>query len=234
VRLGVSPNVLTVLGMLLTLGAAWQLAAGADQTWDQVRPPAPFWAGLWLFGACAMDMLDGAVARVGNLKTAFGGILDSTMDRVSDIAIFGAIAIAFGRVENVTFQVLALLAMTNAVLISYIKARAEKELDDCSVGFWQRGERLVAVMLGCFLGHVATMVLILAVLPWTSVAGRLALCYRKLEGAKRQPNGGASGKAEMSLALKRRTWPHTLFAAAVAVTIIAVRIRPFNLSDLIR
>ncbi len=108
----------------------------------------PLAALAWLFVAAACDMLDGAVARSGNLHSRFGAVLDSTVDRFSDIAIWGACALYFAAAGNVTYCLLTFLALSNTFLISYVKARAEDLIPDCSVGFWQRGERFFAILVG--------------------------------------------------------------------------------------
>jgi CDP-diacylglycerol--glycerol-3-phosphate 3-phosphatidyltransferase len=170
---GITPNMLTVIGMVFTLIGAWFLATGAEQTWDGPKIPAPFWAAVFFILACAMDMLDGALARAGNLGTTFGGILDSCLDRVSDMAIFGALAIAFARMGNLTFAFLSLLAICHAVMISYIKARSECILPAGTIGFWQRGERMAGILIACFAANVNTLVWMMAFLPAFSAAYRL-------------------------------------------------------------
>lgn len=111
-------------------------------------------------------MLDGAIARVGNMSSRFGAILDSTLDRFSDMAIFIGCTLHFVLTEevNLTLLVLAIVALCNSVLISYIKARAEEIVADCSVGYWLRGERFAAVLIGCATGHVIAVLWQLGVL----------------------------------------------------------------------
>jgi phosphatidylglycerophosphate synthase len=151
IAIGVTPNVLTVLGMLLTVTAATMLGLG----WWML-------AGSALVAAGACDMLDGAVARLGRKFTVFGGILDSTCDRVGDLALTCGLCFYFLvtwpgesppnelRQPNLTYGLLAMLAMVNVTLISYIKARAEDTIRGCDVGFWKRGERYAAVLIGAF------------------------------------------------------------------------------------
>ena len=116
----------------------------------------PALAALFLFAAFACDMLDGAVARVGHLGSRSGAVLDSAVDRFSDMAIYLACALHFALLPqpNVTYQLLAVLALCNGVLISYIKARAENMIEDCTVGYWLRGERCAALLIGCTFGHM--------------------------------------------------------------------------------
>ncbi len=220
VRLDANPNVLTVLGTIFTLVAGFILARGAEEKWGLGKIPSSFWAGLWLIAASAMDMLDGAVARVGNKKTTFGGILDSSLDRVSDIAIFSGIAIAFARIGNLTFVFLSLAALCNAVMISYIKARAECEVGvgKLSVGYWQRGERMVGILVACFFGHISTLVWMMAILPMLTAGRRLWFCYL-ITHNKPLPKEGVS--PVLFWRFGRNSWPFAI-VSAVYILILAL------------
>jgi len=184
-RHGVRPNHLTVAGVAATLAASLCLAFGAGHRppWEfaGAGPPVSSWplaAGTLILLAGMMDVLDGATARVGRAGTAFGGILDSALDRISDMLVHGGCALYFAHVGNMTFVLLALLGMINAVLTSYIKARSESVFDDCEVGFWLRPERVVAFVFGCLTGHVPAMLVLLAVFPAFTV-------WRRLDHARR-------------------------------------------------
>ncbi len=180
-QLGVTPNGLTILGFAFSLtGSAFlSLAAGAALPVDPFAPAEvprswlPIVALAWYFLSAACDMLDGAVARVGNLCSGFGAVLDSSLDRVSDTAVWCACVMYFARSGNVTYCLLAVLAMSNAYMISYIKARAEDILPDCSVGYWQRGERTTAIMIGALTGHIQILIWQQAVLPFLTALRRL-------------------------------------------------------------
>ncbi len=168
IQLGLTPNHITVLGFLLTLAAAVALIRGAGHGLPWQAPPGwptsgwPLVAAAFLLLAGMCDMLDGAVARLGDLRTHFGAVLDSTLDRFSDAAIFSAIALHYAAAGNLTWVALTLLAMTNALLISYIKARAEAIIESCSVGFWLRGERVAFLLIATAIGHVPAAVLLIA------------------------------------------------------------------------
>jgi len=181
VKSGITPNVLTVAGTVFTIIGGWFLAAGGEENWGSGKIPFPFYAGVFFILACAMDMLDGALARIGNLKTTFGGILDSTLDRISDMAIFGGMAIAYARIGNLTFVTLSLIALSNAVMISYVKARAECELPSGTIGFWQRGERMVGILMASFGAHMNTLAIMMAILPAMSFTYRLYFSYKQAQ-----------------------------------------------------
>lgn len=187
IAIGFTPNRMTLAGFLLTCGAGYCLMRGAgDQApfFYNGDGPKSWWPTLaagCLFVAGAADMLDGAVARVGNLGSRFGEILDSTLDRFSDIAVFIGCALHFAMVGNLTLLVASIVALCNSFLISYVKARSEEVIKDCSVGFWWRGERCAAVVIGCASGHVVAVV-------WQlSVTGLLTV-WRRIDFARRAAN----------------------------------------------
>ncbi len=185
-RLGATPNALTVLGCLLTCAAAaclvvgaghvppWQRAdAGISQSWY------PLIAASILLLAFAFDVLDGAVARVGGMTTPFGAVLDSTLDRISDMALFGGCALHFAWHGNVTYVALSIAALSNAVMISYVKARAENLVDHCGVGSWQRGERCVLFLFAAIVGHIPAALWVLGTFPFFTAVRRLRHAHRR-------------------------------------------------------
>lgn len=183
-KMRITPNGMTVLGVGLTGVAAGYLAKGASQGWSDDYPgsmPYPAIAGIWLFWVCGADMLDGAMARLGNKRTAIGAVLDSSLDRISDMVIFGAIALHFAARANITYCLLAIVALANAMMISYVKARSENLIPSCSVGFWQRGERMSAVLISAFSGHITVMLWLLATLPALTAGRRILFSIRQLE-----------------------------------------------------
>ena len=172
-RIGARPNMLTVLGMMLTVGAGVAVAAGRAY-WGP-------WAVSLLVAAGACDLLDGAMAKLGRLESRFGAILDSVCDRTSDAALYLGPAVYFalasegpdGVRPNLTLLVLAGAGLVWAYLISYIKARAESEGAEGGGGFWQRPERIVTILLALTFQHLTTAVWILGVWPLATVAHRL-------------------------------------------------------------
>lgn len=225
VRSGVHPNHLTVAGAALSVGAGICLFLGASHQLPLERPAPgvtasywPLWAALLLALAGALDILDGATARQGRLRTPFGGILDSTLDRWSDMALYGGIALHFATRANVTFVLLALLAMAHAVMISYVKARAESEVSTCEVGYWARGERIAMLWLGCLSGHVPAAVWMLAFLPAFTVAARLrhAWCALAAHGSARRTRG------RFRLPVRRGTALYDMITMANALWVLAM------------
>ncbi len=186
VRLGATPNRITLAGFLLTCGGAYCLARGASQQVPYLAVGGEA-AGWWpvlasgfllLAGAC--DMLDGAVARLGKLGSRTGAVLDSSVDRFSDMAVYLGCFLHFAllRPPNLTYQILAIAALCNGVLISYVKARAENLIPDCSVGYWLRGERWAAMLIGCATGHVPAVLWLMAVGCLLTVRRRISYACR--------------------------------------------------------
>jgi len=188
IRLGIGPNLLTILGMLVTFGAGFFLALGAgDKPGSGIEGKS--WYGVvaasMLIFASAFDILDGAVARLGKQKTQSGAFLDSCCDRVADGAIFLGIMIYYFRNLGIPCSIYwasaAIIALINAECISYVKARAENFIESCPVGYWQRGERMAAILIGLFSGHTATVMVMLAVLPAFTVLRRIIFGFQQMK-----------------------------------------------------
>jgi CDP-diacylglycerol--glycerol-3-phosphate 3-phosphatidyltransferase len=137
-RLGVSPDAVTLLGTLgvvagaIGFGARGELLAGA----------------LVVAGFAAVDMVDGAMARARGYSTRFGALLDSTMDRVADGAIFGSVCYWYATVGELPTVAAALVSLVAGQVVSYVKARAQSVGIDCDVGLVERPERLLLLGLG--------------------------------------------------------------------------------------
>jgi CDP-diacylglycerol--glycerol-3-phosphate 3-phosphatidyltransferase len=137
---GVHPNILTAIGVCINVGCGVLFGIGEF-----------FWAGIVLIVANVFDMLDGNVARMTGNVTRFGGFLDSTLDRVSDMVVFLGIMVFYAgnspqhSLLNVT---LAGVAMMASVLVSYTTARSEGLGVKANVGFLQRPERVVLLIIG--------------------------------------------------------------------------------------
>ena len=183
-RLGLTPNVITLLGMLFTVGVGVAAALG-QACW---RP----WAFTLVIAAGACDMLDGAMAKLGDRRTRFGAIFDSTCDRVGDAALYLGPAFYYivrpdappGTPANLTLVGLAGLGLLWAYLISYIRARASNEGLRADGGFWQRPERIVTVWLGLGFHHLPTALWILGIAPAATVLHRL---WRVRQADRPQP-----------------------------------------------
>ncbi len=214
IRVGVTPNALSLLGVLFTLGAGvcYAFGGGTDSlAWSLDirlgRPGAyPFLAAWLLILASACDMLDGAVARIARKTTRFGGFLDSTLDRMSDFAVFAGIVIYYARQSpaNLTFVFAGMLAFFNAFMISYTRARAEDLIDSCRVGYWQRGERSAAILIATFSYNMPALLVQQALLPMLTVWRRLRYTWLVVEG---KPPVEDIRSAPLHLRIRLWRWP---------------------------
>jgi CDP-diacylglycerol--glycerol-3-phosphate 3-phosphatidyltransferase len=176
VAIGVTPNMVTWFGVLATAGAGACFLVQGGESWSEARSagrlPWPVMGALMLLVAGACDMLDGAVARIGRLGSPLGEVLDSALDRLSDLLIYLALAAHFAWKGNTTYVALAVLALSHAMLISYLKARAENLIPRCSVGYWQRGERFAALLIAAFSAHLPAVLWQQALSPAFTVLRR--------------------------------------------------------------
>ncbi len=151
-RLRVRPNTLTVTGWVLSVCAALLFGAG------YVRP-----AGAVMLLGGLFDALDGAVARESNRMSSFGAFLDSTLDRLSEAAIFAGIIFLYAALDRPYLALLAAVAMTFSLLTSYTRARAEGLGVECRVGILERAGRVVLLSAFSVLGLLwAGLVLVAA------------------------------------------------------------------------
>jgi CDP-diacylglycerol--glycerol-3-phosphate 3-phosphatidyltransferase len=144
-RRRINPNLLTVIGVAINVLSGIMFGLGHF-----------FWAGAILIVANLFDMLDGAVARKTGQVTRFGGFLDSTFDRISDMAAFVGLMVFYARdteYHSTLNVLLAGLAMVGSVLVSYASARAESLIPKCDVGFLRRPERVVLLIIGALSTH---------------------------------------------------------------------------------
>jgi CDP-diacylglycerol--glycerol-3-phosphate 3-phosphatidyltransferase len=178
--LGVHPNVVTLLGLLLTLAGAALLAAE--------RPLEAL--ALLVLGSLA-DTLDGAIARAGGGGSAVGAFLDSTVDRIADVAFFAAAAwVGASRGDAVLFWA-ALVALSASSLVSYVRAKAESLGTSATVGPAPREARLVILLIGLAgwavtgsLPIFVTAVSAVAILATITFLQRIAVVARTLGAAK--------------------------------------------------
>jgi CDP-diacylglycerol--glycerol-3-phosphate 3-phosphatidyltransferase len=144
-RRRINPNVLTVIGVSINVLSGVLFGLGHF-----------FWAGVILIVANLFDMLDGQVARRTGQVTRFGGFLDSTFDRISDMAAFVGLMTFYARdteFHSTLNVLLAGLALVGSVLVSYASARAESLIPKCDVGFLRRPERVVLLIIGGLSTH---------------------------------------------------------------------------------
>jgi len=172
----IHPNVLTFLGLLINIWAAWLFAQGSFR-----------WAAVVVIGAGLFDMVDGRVARATSQVTRFGGFFDSVLDRYSDLALFMGLLVYYASINRFFYIVLTAIVMTGSVMVSYTRARAECTIPKCKVGFLERPERVVLIIIGALFGRMAQVLWVIAVLSNLTVVHRMIYTWqeaRRLEDAQ--------------------------------------------------
>jgi CDP-diacylglycerol--glycerol-3-phosphate 3-phosphatidyltransferase len=169
---GINPNFLTFIGFGINLLAAYLFAYGYFR-----------WAGATIILAGIFDMADGRVARLEGRVTPFGGFYDSVMDRYSDLCLLTGLLIYYGRINRFFYVSLVAVAMIGSVMVSYSRARAEIVIPSCKVGFLERPERVVLIIIGALFDRMAPVLWLIAVLSNVTVIHRIF--YTRHEARKR-------------------------------------------------
>ncbi len=164
----IHPNVLTFIGLLINAGAAVLLASGRFVV-----------AGVVMILAGLFDMVDGRVARATGQVTTFGAFFDSVIDRYSDIALYFGLLVFYARGNRFFYVVLTAIAMTGSIMVSYTRARAESLIAQCKVGFMERPERIVLVLLGALFNRMAPVLWVISVLGTVTVIHRIVHTYQQ-------------------------------------------------------
>ena len=173
----ISPNVLTFLGLVINTGAA--VFFGYANAHNYVR--MFLYAGLVIIGAGIFDMVDGRVARQTDQVTVFGAFFDSVIDRYSDVVLFFGLLVYYARGNRFFYVVLTAFVMITSLMVSYTRARAEALIGKCKVGFMERPERIVLIIIGALFNRwdaMAPVLWILAVLSTITVIHRIRYTYQ--------------------------------------------------------
>ena len=171
VALRIHPNILTAIGVVINVVAAWAL--GLD--WFKT-------AGAIIIVANIFDFIDGKVARALHEETKFGGFFDSVMDRFSDISLFVGLIYLYAERGRTDYVIVTALAMMFSIMTSYTRARAESLIAKCKVGFLERPERIVLFMIGAFTNRMAAAIWVILILSMFTVADRIYYTWRELSG----------------------------------------------------
>ena len=138
-----------------------------------------------VIGAGLFDMVDGRVARETNRVTRFGGFFDSVLDRYSDLAVLVGLLVYYASINRFFYVVLTAIVMTGTVMVSYTRARAENTIPRCKVGFLERPERVVLVIIGALFNRMAPVLWVIAVFSNITVISRMIYTWQE---AKRLEN----------------------------------------------
>ena len=199
IRIGITPNIVTTIGMLGNIAAAAVLIAagikaqqggGADFTLVTI-------AGALIIGFSLFDMLDGQVARIGGMASTFGAMYDSVLDRYCELFTLGGLAFYLIGCGNATGAILTFLALVGSIMVSYVRARAEGLDIECKIGFMQRPERVVVTSVAALAAGITGLLLpatstfdpniilvvamaIIAIFANMTAFARIAHCKREL------------------------------------------------------
>ena len=206
VALRIHPNVLTFMGVLINIAAAFELARGHFTR-----------GGVIMVVANIFDFIDGKVAVESNTMSAFGAFWDSVIDRFSDIALFLGLIYLYSHLGRTDYVMVAAIAMMFAIMTSYTRARAESLITKCKVGFMERPERIVLFMIGALTNRMAGVMWVIGVLSIVTAIDRIYYTYLELNG-RPQPRGtGLRGMLVRAFYWtdERATLPYDLWVIAI-------------------
>lgn len=188
IRIGITPNIVTTIGLIGNIIAAGFFIYAAQHDCDM---PSIFWGGIIILLAGLFDMMDGRLARMGHMTSTFGALLDSTLDRYSEmVTLMGIVLIFTEHPDDYWFSmgIVTFTALLGSVMVSYVRARAEGLQIECKVGLMQRPERVVvtaitAILTGATknLWWLAGGMIIIAILANLTAFWRMAHCYKVLK-----------------------------------------------------
>jgi CDP-diacylglycerol---glycerol-3-phosphate 3-phosphatidyltransferase len=178
---GITPNMFTFLALAVNSWAAAMFAMGRFRQ-----------AAAILFLAGFLDMADGQVARRVGRVTAFGAFLDSTLDRYSDLALYMGLVVYYTLIGRPFYMALAAVAMASSFMVSYSRARAESVIPSCKVGFMERPERLVLLIMGGLFNRMAQVLWVIATISTLTVIHRVVYTWQELRAGRTLPESGVS------------------------------------------
>src|SRR5579862_6614839 len=174
---GITPNMFTFFALGVNSCAAALFAMGRFQA-----------AAAALFFAAFLDMADGQVARRVGRVTAFGAFLDSTLDRYSDLALYMGLVVYYTLIGRTFYMSLAAVAMASSFMVSYSRARAESLIPLCKVGFLERPERLVLLIMGGAFNRMAQVLWVIATFSTITVIHRVIYTWQELRAGRTLPD----------------------------------------------
>ena len=177
--LNINPNIITFTGVIISFWAAFEFGYGHL-----------FRGALVIILAGLFDMLDGSVARISGRVSKFGAFYDSVIDRYSDVILLQGLMVYYARQQMLGHVVLVGVVVMGAVLTSYARARAESLISTCKVGFMERPERIVLLIIGglsygfpetsYFYGRMEAVLWVLAILGNWTVINRIHYTWLEL------------------------------------------------------
>ena len=188
IKIGLTPNIVTTIGFIGNIIAAYMFIKAGEMTTLEDGYSLIGWGGAVLLFSGLFDMMDGRLARMGNMSTAFGAFWDSTLDRYSELFSLFGITLYLLNAVGTWAGVITFLALVGSIMVSYVRARAEGLDIECKVGIMQRPERVVITAVVAILtgitGHIWWLIggmIIIAVLANITAFWRVAHCYKQLK-----------------------------------------------------
>jgi CDP-diacylglycerol--glycerol-3-phosphate 3-phosphatidyltransferase len=206
VALRIHPNTLTLIGVIVNVGAAWALGLQRFVL-----------AGVIMIVANIFDFIDGKVAHQLHLQSRFGAFWDSTLDRFSDLALLTGLIYLYSKLGRSDYVMVAALTLIFSIMTSYARARAESLVEKCKVGFMERPERIVLFMIGAFTNRMAAVLWVILVLSILTVANRIYYTYLALNGLPMPTREGPAGWFNRAFFWtdERTTLPYDIWVIAI-------------------
>ena len=206
VAMRIHPNTLTLVGVIINVGAAWALGFGHFIV-----------AGAIMIVANIFDFIDGKVAYRLKLQSEFGAFWDSTLDRFSDLALLTGLIFLYSKLGRSDYVMIAALTLIFSIMTSYARARAESLVEKYKVGFMERPERIVLFMIGAFTNRMAGVLWVILVLSILAVANRIYYTYLALNDLPMPMRHGLQGAFNRAFFWReeRATLPYDLWVIAI-------------------
>jgi CDP-diacylglycerol--glycerol-3-phosphate 3-phosphatidyltransferase len=206
VALRIHPNTLTLIGVLVNVAAAWALGFGRFRL-----------AFVIMLIANIFDFIDGKVAHILGLQSQFGAFWDSTLDRFSDLALLTGLIFLYSKLERSDYVMIAALTLIFSIMTSYARARAESLVQKCKVGFMERPERIVLLMIGTITNRMAGVLWVILVLSILAVADRIYYTFLALNSLTMPTKKGLKGIFNRAFFWtdERATLPYDLWVIAI-------------------
>ena len=188
IKMGITPNMVTTIGFVGNVVAAFLFIHASQLTPLSMGFSWIGWGGAILLFSGLFDMMDGRLARLGNMSTTFGAFWDSTLDRYSELFSLFGITLYLMTASGIWAGVITFLALVGSIMVSYVRARAEGLGVECKVGLMQRPERVVVTALAAIITGMTSNLwwliggmALIAVLANITAFWRVAHCYKQLK-----------------------------------------------------
>lgn len=188
IKMGITPNMVTTIGFGGNVVAAFLFIHASQLTPISMGFSWIGWGGAILLFSGLFDMMDGRLARLGNMSTTFGAFWDSTLDRYSELFSLFGITLYLMTASGIWAGVITFLALVGSIMVSYVRARAEGLGIECKVGLLQRPERVVVTALAAIITGMTSNLwwliggmTLIAVLANITAFWRVAHCYKQLK-----------------------------------------------------